>query len=234
MLCDGVGSGWVVQEGGDLCVFVVDSSFVWQKPQFSSSVVSNSLRPHEPRHARPPCPSPTPGVYPNPCPLSPWCHPTNQHNCKAIILQLKIHLKKEIENLNNFHNYLKILILSLICISDKRSFPKYLNKDYLQRRKGQITQKNGQTTWKDISQKKMAKKKFFFNSFDLTGTHRNANTQAEVQTLLPEWLKLKNTHNNRYRQRWEAREIHSLLVGIQIHITTVVKSGLNSSSWRYT
>ena len=41
-----------------------------------SSVVSNSLRPHEPQHARPPCPSPTPGVYPNSCPLSWWCHIT--------------------------------------------------------------------------------------------------------------------------------------------------------------
>ena len=38
--------------------------------QFSRSVVSDSLRPHEPQHARPPCPSPTPGVYPNSCPLS--------------------------------------------------------------------------------------------------------------------------------------------------------------------
>ena len=38
--------------------------------QFSRSVVSDSLRPHESQHARPPCPSPTPGVYPNPCPLS--------------------------------------------------------------------------------------------------------------------------------------------------------------------
>ena len=44
--------------------------------QFSRSVVSNSLRPHEPQHARPPCPSPTPRVHPNPCPSSPWCHPT--------------------------------------------------------------------------------------------------------------------------------------------------------------
>ena len=43
---------------------------------FSRSVVSNSLRPHEPQHARPPCPSPTPRVHPNPCPLSRWCHPT--------------------------------------------------------------------------------------------------------------------------------------------------------------
>ena len=37
--------------------------------QFSYSVVSDSLLPHEPQHARPPCPSPTPGVHPNPCPL---------------------------------------------------------------------------------------------------------------------------------------------------------------------
>ena len=37
--------------------------------QFSHSVMSNSLWPHEQQHARPPCPSPTPGVYPNPCPL---------------------------------------------------------------------------------------------------------------------------------------------------------------------
>ena len=44
--------------------------------QFSCSVVSNSLRPHELPHARPPCPSPTPGVYSNSCPSSWWCHPT--------------------------------------------------------------------------------------------------------------------------------------------------------------
>ena len=43
--------------------------------QFSRSVVSNCLQPHESQHSRPPCPSPTPGVYPNPCPSSRWCHP---------------------------------------------------------------------------------------------------------------------------------------------------------------
>ena len=44
--------------------------------QFSScSVVSDSLRPHESQHARPPCPSPTPGVHSNSSPSSPWCHP---------------------------------------------------------------------------------------------------------------------------------------------------------------
>ena len=41
----------------------------------SHSVVSDSLRHHEPLHARPPCLSPTPGVHPNPCPLCWWCHP---------------------------------------------------------------------------------------------------------------------------------------------------------------
>ena len=43
---------------------------------FSYSAVSNSIQPHEPQHARPPCPSPTPRVHPNSCPLSQWCHPT--------------------------------------------------------------------------------------------------------------------------------------------------------------
>ena len=47
----------------------------FQSVQFSRSVVSDSLQPYESQHARPPCPSPTPGVYPNPCPLSRWCHP---------------------------------------------------------------------------------------------------------------------------------------------------------------
>ena len=43
--------------------------------QFSQSVVSDSLWPHESQHARPPCPSPTPGVHPNSCPSSRWYHP---------------------------------------------------------------------------------------------------------------------------------------------------------------
>ena len=44
--------------------------------QFSRSVVSDSLWPHEPQHTRPLCSSPTPRVHTNPCPLSQWCHPT--------------------------------------------------------------------------------------------------------------------------------------------------------------
>ena len=44
--------------------------------RFSRSVVSDSLWPHGLQHVRPPCPSPTPGVYSNSCPLSQWCHPS--------------------------------------------------------------------------------------------------------------------------------------------------------------
>ena len=47
-----------------------------QSVQFSHWVLSNSLWPHGLQHTRPPCPSPTSGVYPNSCPLSQWCHPT--------------------------------------------------------------------------------------------------------------------------------------------------------------
>ena len=44
--------------------------------QFNHSVMSDSLPPHGLQHARPPCPSPTPGAYSDSCPLSQWCHPT--------------------------------------------------------------------------------------------------------------------------------------------------------------
>ena len=48
---------------------------IFSSVQFSRSVVSDSLWSHELQHTRPPCPSPTPGVYSNSCPLSQWCHP---------------------------------------------------------------------------------------------------------------------------------------------------------------
>ena len=49
---------------------------VWfSSVQFSRSVMSDSLWPHESQHARPPCPSPIPGVHSNSCPSSRWCHP---------------------------------------------------------------------------------------------------------------------------------------------------------------
>ena len=49
--------------------------FSFSSVQFSRSVVSDSLRPHESQHTRPPCPSPTPGVHSDSCPSSQWCHP---------------------------------------------------------------------------------------------------------------------------------------------------------------
>ena len=57
-----------------LCFRII--GIILSSVQFSRSVMSDSLRPHELHHTRPPCPSPTPGVHPNPCPLSQWCHPT--------------------------------------------------------------------------------------------------------------------------------------------------------------
>ena len=48
---------------------------IFRSDQIIHSVVSDSLRPHESQHARPPCPSPTPGVHSDSCPSSQWCHP---------------------------------------------------------------------------------------------------------------------------------------------------------------
>ena len=53
----------------------VNSLLFFNSVQFSRSVVSDSLPPHESQHARPPCPSPTPGVHSNSCPSSRWFHP---------------------------------------------------------------------------------------------------------------------------------------------------------------
>ena len=64
----------------------VKKKFTFISAQFSCSVVSDSLWPHGPQHARPPCPSPTPGVYPNSCPLSPWCHLTISSSRPLLIM----------------------------------------------------------------------------------------------------------------------------------------------------
>ena len=58
----------------------------FSRVQFSRSVISDSLRPHELQHARPPCPSPTLGVHPNPCPSSQWCHPNHLVLCRPLLL----------------------------------------------------------------------------------------------------------------------------------------------------
>ena len=56
--------------------YIIFYNFTFNSVQFSHSVMSNSLQPHELQHTRPPCPSPTARVHQNPCPLSLWCHPT--------------------------------------------------------------------------------------------------------------------------------------------------------------
>ena len=78
---------WLGRKSGYICLFKNNYCWVfllslkkkielWRNSvQFSRSVVSNSLRAHGSQHARPPCPSPTPGVHPNSCPSSWWCHP---------------------------------------------------------------------------------------------------------------------------------------------------------------
>ena len=68
--------GFNIVNEGEVNVFLKFPCFLYDSVQFSCSVMSNSLWPHEVQHARPPCPSPTPRVHPNPYPLSWWCHPT--------------------------------------------------------------------------------------------------------------------------------------------------------------
>ena len=63
-----------------VCVYIYIYIYVYcavlsSSVQFSRSVVSDSSRTHESQHARPPCPSPTPGVHPDQRPSSQWCHP---------------------------------------------------------------------------------------------------------------------------------------------------------------
>ena len=67
-----LGRACALGDDGALLSVVISFSSV----QFSHSVMSDSLRPHERQHARAPCPSPTLGVHPNPGPSSRWCHPT--------------------------------------------------------------------------------------------------------------------------------------------------------------
>ena len=74
-------SGWFIHSSEwsfEVTYFMLLSISPFQvcSVQSSHSVVSDSWQPHGLQNARPPCPSPTHGVYPNSCPLSQWCHPT--------------------------------------------------------------------------------------------------------------------------------------------------------------
>ena len=66
---------WTHTRNGRVFCPTLTTSTTFSSVQFSRSVMSDSLRPQESLHARPPCPSTTPGVYSNPCPSSRWCHP---------------------------------------------------------------------------------------------------------------------------------------------------------------
>ena len=100
------------------CVFrflgmvYVDHQF--SSVQFNCSVMSDSLRLHEPQHARPPCPSPTPGVHPNLCPLSWWCpqpsHPLLSPSPPALNLSQHQGLFQWV---NSLHEVAKVLEFQL-------------------------------------------------------------------------------------------------------------------------
>ena len=87
-------------EGGSICITYIyhnpmytlmtvrglrDKHVYYNSVRFSRPVVSNSLRPHELQHARPPCPSPTPRVDSDSCPSSRWCHP-DISSCHPLLL----------------------------------------------------------------------------------------------------------------------------------------------------
>ena len=98
------------------CSVLLKYSSWFSSVQFSRSVVSDSLRPHELQHARPPCPSPSPGVHPNSCPqfmVHELCHQFMVKYFKTLARkEQKIHLKEE-----------KVTGISL-----KRSGPSFLNR----------------------------------------------------------------------------------------------------------
>ena len=81
--------------------------------QFSRSVVSNSSRSHGLQHARSPCPSLTPGVYSNSCPLSQWCHPTISSSVVPFSFCLHLSLHKDLFKwVRSLHQVAKVLEFS--------------------------------------------------------------------------------------------------------------------------
>ena len=79
-------SVWILTSYISITAVVVSHVCCWfSSVQFSRSFVSDSLRPHESQHARPPCPSPTPGAYLNSCPLSRWCHPLSSTISPSVV-----------------------------------------------------------------------------------------------------------------------------------------------------
>ena len=73
--CSVISSMFCLPYGNYSFLLFLFFEFIFQFSQFSPSVMSDSLQPHESQHARPPCPSPTPRVHSDSCPSSQWCHP---------------------------------------------------------------------------------------------------------------------------------------------------------------
>ena len=95
-------------------LLVSSPHFSHSSVQFSCSVLSNSLRPHGLQHARPPCPSPTPGAYTNSCPLSQWCHPTISSSVVPFSFCLQSFLASgSFQRASSLHQVAKILEFQL-------------------------------------------------------------------------------------------------------------------------
>ena len=81
--------------------------------QFSRSVVSDSLRPHESQHARPPCPSPTPRVHSNSCPSNRWCHPSHPLSSPSPPAPIPSQHQDLFQWANSSHQVVKVLQFQL-------------------------------------------------------------------------------------------------------------------------
>ena len=90
--------------------------------------MSNSLQPHGLQHARPPCPSPTPGAYSNSCPLHQWCHPTISSSVRPLLL-----LPSILPSIRVFSNesVLRIKVLELQLQLQHQSFQWTFRIDFL-------------------------------------------------------------------------------------------------------
>ena len=74
-----------ISHKGVTIIFLILIEVVFSSVKFNHLVMSYSLWPHKPEHARPPCLSPTPRVHPNSCPLCRWCHPTISSSCHPLL-----------------------------------------------------------------------------------------------------------------------------------------------------
>ena len=81
--------------------------------QFSRSVMSDSLRPHESQHARPPYSSPSPGVHPDSCPSSQWCHPAISSSVIRFSCPQSLPASESFPWVNSSHEVAKVLEFQL-------------------------------------------------------------------------------------------------------------------------